>query len=592
MSNNRSKRTKESIKRIIKYIYNISSLDFIIILAFTILTGFTSAMSIWATKILINGIVESSTGKGNNFLSTLFIYALINILILLIQSISNYVNSKHQLKIDYNMSMDILEKCEKLELQDFENSEIYNILARAEMEGKFKVYTTYKNILSVIIQISSIVSIATIILSWNSYIFLLIFITPIISTIINTKIGYKNYKMRMGRINEERKTTYISYLLTNDIACKEVKVYNIGSYLTSMFSDIKRKIQNQDLNITKIRTLWLLGLSLIEELISLFIIFKVVAMAVIGKILVGDTVSYIDSLSTIQSNIGGFLNSISEIYNDILYVEEFYKLLDLEIERDNSETIEIEEIKEIEFKNVYYKYEGSSSFIISNINVKIKKGELIGIVGENGSGKTTFIKLLCGFYDNYEGEILINGIELRKINLESLRQRMGIIFQDFNKYEMTLRENIGFGNIKELYNDEKIIQILEEIKLRNKVDMFSKKIDTQMGRWFEGEELSKGQWQRIAIGRAFIKDADIYILDEPTASLDPITEKEVFSLVNQRSKNKIGIFITHRVENIAILNPRVIVFSKGEIIGDNSHERLMNTCEEYIQLLGIQKQYS
>ena len=169
---------------------------------------------------------------------------------------------------------------------------------------------------------------------------------------------------------------------------------------------------------------------------------------------------------------------------------------------------------------------------------------------------------------------------------------MGIIFQDFNKYEMTLRENIGFGNIKELYNDEKIMQVLEEIKLRNKIDMFSEKIDTQMGRWFEGEELSKGQWQRIAIGRAFIKDADIYVLDEPTASLDPITEKEVFSLVNQRSKNKIGIFITHRVENIAILNPRVIIFSKGEIIGDNSHERLMNTCEEYIQLLGIQKQYS
>ena len=466
MENSDIRKTKETIKRIMKYIFHISPKYFYLNIIFTILVGFTSAMSIWSTKLLINGIVNINTN--NNFIKILITYAVINIFIQIIQSLNKYINLKHQLKIDYKMSMDILEKCGELRLQDFEDSEIYNILGRAEMEGQTKVYISYRNILSIITQIASILSVSIIILSWDSYIFLLIFITPIISTIINTIIGFKDYKMRMKRMNEVRKISYINYLLTNDIACKEVKTYNIGEYLINIFSNLKKKIQNQDLDINKKRAKWSIGINLIEEIISLFIIFKIVEMAAIGKILVGDTVAYIDSLGTIQSNVGGFLSNLSEIYNDILYVEQFYKLLDLEIKGYEDRTIEIEEIEEIEFKNLNYTYEGSENNTLNNINIKIRKGELIGIVGENGSGKTTFIKLLCGFYDNYQGEILINGIELKKINPDSLRKRMGIIFQDFNKYEMTLRENIGFGNIEEIDNDKKIIKSLEEINLKKK----------------------------------------------------------------------------------------------------------------------------
>lgn len=591
MKKNGYSRTKNTIKRTTGYIYSISPSHFVLSLIFTILMGLTSAMSIWSTKLLINGIVEESANPTNNFISILIVYAVINILIQIIQSLNNYINSKHQLKIDYKMSMDILEKCKELRLQDFEDSEVYNILGRAEFEGKTKVYIVYRNMLSIITQISAIVSISAIILSWDSYIFLLVLITPIISTIINTRIGYRNYQMRMKRMDEVRKTSYINYLLTNDIACKEVKIYNIGSYLIDIFSNIKKKIQDQDLKITKTKTLYSIGLNLIEEFISLLVIFKIVRMATIGKILVGDTVAYIDSLSSIQSNIGGFLNGISEIFNDILYVEQFYKLLDLEIKQDEDRIIEIDEIMEIEFREVSYTYEGCKSGTLFNINIKINKGELIGIVGENGSGKTTFIKLLCGFYDNYQGEILINGIELKKINPNNLRERMGIIFQDFNKYEMSLRENIGFGNITEIGNDEKIINILEEIHMKNKIDSYSEGINTQMGKWFAGEELSKGQWQRIALGRAFMRDADVYILDEPTSSLDPISEKEIFNLMIDKSKEKIGLFITHRLENIIEINPRIIVFSDGLIVGDGKHQELQDNCINYEKLLGDVKVY-
>ena len=481
--------------------------------------------------------------------------------------------------------MDIIRKAKELDLQDFENSEVYNILSKAEIEGRVKVYLTYRNILFIIIQITSMISIATIILSWNSYVFLLVFITPIISTIVNTKIGYRNYKMKMERVDKVRRTSYINFLLTNNIACKEIKTYNIGSYLVNIFSSIKKKIRSQDLDMVKLRSLWSMGLGFLEELVSLFVIFQVVDMAADGKILIGDTVAYIDSLSTIQSNVGGFLKSISEIYNDVLYVEEYFKLLDLEKNEYIDRQIKIDEIEEIEFRNVYFSYDNSNSFNLRNINIKICKGELIGIVGENGSGKTTFTKLLCGFYDNYQGEILVNGIELMRINPDSLRDRMGIIFQDFNQYEMTLRENIGFGNLEELNNDLKLLNILEEVNLKDKLKNYSNKIDTQMGKWFNGEELSKGQWQRVALGRAFVRDADVYILDEPTSSLDPISEKEIFDLMIKKSIGKIGIFITHRLDNIVEMNPRIIIFSEGTIAGDGKHEKLKGTCDAYSLLL-------
>lgn len=327
-------------------------------------------------------------------------------------------------------------------------------------------------------------------------------------------------------------------------------------------------------------------------MISLFVIFKVVMMAVVGKILVGDTVAYIDSLSTIQSNVAGFLNNLSDIYNDILYLEEFYKFLDWEVKDNIDKTTEIKEIETVEFKNVNYKYKTSSEYTLENINIKMNNKELIGIIGENGSGKTTFIKLLCGFYDNYEGEILINGIELMKINPNNLRKRMGIIFQDFNKYEFTLRENIGFGDIGEMNNDAKIMKVLNEINLKDKIDKFENSIDTQMGNWFQGEELSKGQWQRLALGRAFIRDADIYILDEPTSSLDPISEKSIFSLVRKKGKEKMAIFITHRIETIPELNPRVVVFSKGSIVGDGYNVDLIKNCKEYIKLLDKERNFA
>lgn len=574
----------KSLKDTISYIYKISPLYFFLNMLFTLLRGVSSGFLIYATKLLVNTITNTNTQQVV-FIRSLFIYATINIAILLISIIFGIVNSKHQLLLDNRMSLDVLNKCVDLDLKDFENSDIYDMLGKAQMEGQTKVYLTYKSIMDMLMQITSLLSVISILLTMNSKIFILVIITPLISMFLNYKIGKRNYKMRMARIKNVRKTSYISYLLSNDVSYKEIKMFNLGGYLLDIFSRLKNKLLKQDFEIIKIKSIYDITLGVLEEGISIFVILYIANMTMRGEILIGSMVAYIDSIGTVQSNLNIFLNRIPEIYNNLLYVDQYFKLLNYNNKVNQKEKIAISEIKTIELKNLSYSYNGKNNMVLRNINTTITKGELVGVVGENGSGKSTFIKLICGLYDNYQGEILINDVELKNIDTESLRNKISTVFQDFNKYEFTMRENIAFGNINQLRNDEQIYSILENVELKTKVETYLDRIDTQMGLWFDGEQLSIGQWQKVAIGRALIRDYDLIALDEPTSALDVKSERIIFNVLKEQCLNTIGIYITHRIKNIESTKSRVIVFKDGEIVGDGMHDELIINCTEYRKLL-------
>ncbi|GAA0777160.1 ABC transporter ATP-binding protein [Clostridium subterminale] len=574
----------KSLKDTISYIYKISPLYFFLNMLFTLLRGVSSGFLIYATKLLVNTITNTNTQQVV-FIRSLFIYATINIAILLISIIFGIVNSKHQLLLDNRMSLDVLNKCVDLELKDFENSDIYDMLGKAQMEGQTKVYLTYKSIMDMLMQITSLLSVISILLTMNSKIFILVIITPLISMFLNYKIGKRNYKMRMARIKNVRKTSYISYLLSNDVSYKEIKMFNLGGYLLDIFSRLKNKLLKQDFEVIKVKSIYDITLGVLEEGISIFVILYIANMTMRGEILIGSMVAYIDSIGTVQSNLNIFLNRIPEIYNNLLYVDQYFKLLNYNNKVNQKEKIAINEIKKIELKNLSYSYNGKNNMVLRNINTTITKGELVGVVGENGSGKSTFIKLICGLYDNYQGEILINDVELKNIDTESLRNKISTVFQDFNKYEFTMRENIAFGNINQLRNDEQIYSILENVELKTKVETYLDRIDTQMGLWFDGEQLSIGQWQKVAIGRALIRDYDLIALDEPTSALDAKSERNIFNVLKEQCLNTIGIYITHRIKNIESTKSRVIVFKDGEIVGDGMHDELIINCTEYRKLL-------
>ncbi|MBS6721278.1 MAG: ATP-binding cassette domain-containing protein [Peptoniphilus harei] len=275
--------------------------------------------------------------------------------------------------------------------------------------------------------------------------------------------------------------------------------------------------------------------------------------------LVGNVMGFIYSIESIQSSFMSIFQSLSEIYKDRLYAENYFDFMNIKQDLIGYRKL-TKEIKKLSLNNVKFKYE--NKIILDGVNAEFKPGKLTILTGVNGSGKSTLIKLISGLYNDYEGEIFVNDLELRVIDKISLRDRIAILFQDYNQYEFTLRENISMSNE---YDDAKILRLLDVLGLKDKIDTFDARLDTQMGKWFGGEELSKGQWQRIGLAKALIRDADMIIMDEPTSALDPIIEKKFFDLIDKIAKEKIVIIVTHDLDLIKKYDVHCLTIKDGKI---------------------------
>jgi len=575
--------------KIFRLLWSIKKLSLIFIVISYIIRGLLPAMSIISTQILLNAIQTSVNKKFSYVLHPLIIYLSIIFLGYIISQLNTYLQSIFRIDLNYKINVMILEKAKNLSLKDFENSEVYDKLRRAQNEAAEKPYTVLSIMLELISQIIGFLSTLAILLYWKPWTILLLVVIPITSTIYMTKIGYLQYKIEYERSQERRKAWYLSYLMTNDIAFKEIKIYKLGNYFIKGYKKLNKKFIKQDKKIIKKRTFVSFGFQILDQVTGGFILYLIVQSAYMGEILLGDTLAYIRSLSNIKGNMEGLLTSISSIYQNNLYLKQLFDFLEMPVRLEKSIGTSIEEIKTIEFIDVSFKYPNRQEYALKNISFKIRKGETISLVGENGSGKSTLVKLLSGLYDDYEGEILINGVSMNQINKESFREKMGIIFQDFTKYELTCRENIGLGNINLMDNDVKLQAAINKAYANETVDALPKGIDTQLGVWFSGGvQLSGGQWQKIALSRAFLRDADCYILDEPSASLDPVSEYEIFQRVSELTKGKISIFISHRLYNLRKISSRILVLKDGQLTEQGTHEELMDLNGHYGYLYRLQ----
>ncbi|MBU5425879.1 ABC transporter ATP-binding protein/permease [Tissierella pigra] len=581
----------KSFPKVFKLLWSIRKLHLILISMFYIINGMLPAVSILATQSLLNAIQTSRDKEFMYVLYPLIVYLSLNSFGYIILQLNSYLQSIFKIDLNYKMSVMILNKAKTLSLSDFENSEVYDKLRRAQNEAIERPYAVFSIVLSLISQFLGLISSLAILLHWKPWVILLVVIIPIISTIYMAKMGHLQYKIEYGRSQERRKSWYLNYLMTNDIAFKEIKIYRLGDYLIEGYKKLNKKFIKQDKKIIKKRTLASFIFEILDQIVGGFILYLIVKSAYIGEILLGNTVAYIRSLSNIKGNMEGLLSSISAMYQNNLYIKQLFDFLEMPVKEELSisDSIPIKEINTIELMDVSFKYPNRQEYALRNISFKIRKGENISLVGENGSGKSTLVKLISGFYHDYEGEILINGVSIKRINKEDLGSKVGIIFQDFNKYELTCRENIGLGNIDLIDNDIKLQEAIDKAYAREMVSNLPKGIDTQLGVWFdEGVQLSGGQWQRIALSRAFLRDADCYILDEPSASLDPVSEHEIFKRTSDLTKDKISIFISHRLYNLRKISSKVLVLKEGKLIEEGTHEELMNLNKHYRYLYDLQ----
>ena len=571
------------IPKTIKLIKQVHKKSFYIILFLSIILGICPIFTLFGSQHLLNMI---TTKNFNRVLFAFIFYICANLFSETVGSIMEYYQNKFQTLINYKLSYKIMNKCTKLSLKHFEDSEIYDKLQRVQNETSYKPYQVFLSILSLITSIVTLFSAVTIIINWKPWVLLILVLIPITFSVYFLKIGQREFNISWERATDKRKSWYLSYLLTRDNTFKEIKSYGIGKYVISKFDSINKKFVKQDIKLFKRRSIFTFIFEFVQQACTAIILFIIIYSALIGEILIGNVVGFINALNLIQSNCKGILNTVYTLYENNLYISQLFEFLDLEEESiniENKESKSISDIETLDIKDLTFKYPNSPKIVLNNINLNIRKGERIAIVGANGSGKSTLVKLISKLYEVNENSILYNGRSLNNYDETQLKNCIAILFQDFTKYELTVRENIGFGNIENIDNDDDMEKALNKASAT-----FINNLDEQLGLWFQdGRQLSGGQWQKIAIARTFFRDASLYILDEPSSALDPIAEKEVIDMFLKMTEDKIGIFISHRLST-AMLADRIIVMNEGEIVGNGTHQELIKNNSLYKEMYELE----
>ena len=520
-------------------------------------------------------------------LKRLIIFLILGILYIISSNLYNFLILKYKEYLYLELNKKFLDNSLKFNLKDFENPEVYNIIQRAEQEIGIRPYNIIISLLSIISQSVNLISAFLILTKWHLTLIIGFILLASFASKYFISISKNEYDILMNRTNYERKSWYISHLLIKDEYIKEVRLFGLSKYLIQQFIELRSRFFKENVDVLKRQYIFSEIYQLMNYVISFFIIFLAIYESTQGIILVGTAMTYINTSSKIENAIQNIVSNIFGIYKDSLYIDNIKKYFNYESNKFYGNKT-LKNITTIEFVNVSFKYPNREVYAIRNTSFKIKKGEILAIVGENGSGKTTIIKVLNGLYDEYEGNILINGIEIREIDKKSLRNCLATLFQDYNKYQFTIKENIGFGSIDNLDDIEKIKYSAKKGGADQFINCLPNNYTQQVGYWFEGgTQLSGGQWQKLGLSRLFMKNADCLILDEPTASLDPFSELEIFKQLYQNSNEKINIIITHRFINTVFAN-KIIVLKNGEIIEKGKHDELLKQDGFYKDMFDIQ----
>lgn len=530
-----------NIKRCIEIAYNSNRNHMIIYILLTILNGIFSGISIFSLQNLVN-VIQVSYQNDNSMIIPVGKFLIINITFILISSLQQYSYSILSFSMDKYLCVVFAENCNELSVKDFENEEVYNKIGQINRFGKDKVVEIFFNIVQFIESVIAIITISGIIFSSSNNSWVIIILIPIINFLINIRFGKYIYNIENDNIVLYRKQEYCNYLISNNIACKERIFYNFGESLIKKLDQVTDAIILKNKKITVLTLLINSIFNIIELIAKVYLILVESISAFTNDGLLGSILAYIYSLDIVMQKTNLLLGNMLLIISNRLYVETFFGLIDKN-NTNNKKTDDlrkINKINQIELKNISYSYDGNKN-VLSNINIKFDHNGLYIIKGGNGRGKSTLLKLLCGLYFDYTGEIRVNGLNISSYSLLEYRARIGVVFQDFNRYETSVKANIALNKMNETDC------VLKIKKLLNSKGIKIKDINpnTILGNWFGGKELSGGEWQKIAFLRSLYNENDILIADEPTSNLDFQSKQKLVEFFIEESKKKIIILATH-----------------------------------------------
>ena len=559
----------------------------------TLVAGILPAVVAFIGQLIVDGVVAAMTSSSPDTQRVLWLVLLEAIVVILIATSQRGISASQSLLralLGQRVNVMILEKALTLQLENFEDSEFYDKLTQARREASSRPLSLVIRTFGLVQNGISLTSYAVLLFAFSPWAVVILIGAGLPSFFAEAKFSGDAFKLFRWRSPETRMQMYLETVIAREDGVKEVKLFQLGPRLLQRYRDIFNKLFVEDRRLTLRRDGWGLALGLLSTAAFYGAYVWIVITTMQGAITLGQMTMYLVLFRQGQTAVAASLSAISGMYEDNLYLSNLYDYLGQPVPARLGEAQQGPEPGlGLEFKNVSFSYPGADSNALNDVSLRIRPGESLALVGENGSGKTTLIKLLTRLYDPTEGCILLDGLDLQEWDVEALRQRIGVIFQDFGRYQFTVGENIGAGDVRYIDDAERWAKAAKMGMAAPFIEEMPDGYQTQLGRWFkDGRELSGGQWQKIALSRAFMRsEADILVLDEPTAAMDAPSEAAIFDHFRSQSHNKMTILISHRFSTVRAAK-KIIVIHKGEVIEQGDHESLLAENGQYAHLFKLQ----
>jgi ATP-binding cassette subfamily B protein len=580
------------IPRFFREIWKVNKSLFLLSAFCRLIGALLPVVILWIGKLIIDEIILQISLDAPNY-NLLWTYVAAEFTLVIVSDlISRAISLTDGLLGDeYNIasSVTIIKKTNQINISLLEDSEFYDKLERARTQTTGRV-GLMSNVLG---QAQSAISIATLVaglIYFEPYLIILLVLSIIPSFINEVRFSQRQYSLARSWTSERRELDYLRFIGANDKTAKEIKLFGLTDFVVDRFKNLSEEYYqlNKTLSIKRSALGFLFNVlgSLSYYGAYVFIIYRVLS----GAITLGELTFLSGSFNRLMRNLQDFFSKFTRISESALYLKDYFDFIDISIVSKVKEDIPLPKkiTKGFEFKDVHFAYPNSEVDILKGITFNLKAGEKLAFVGQNGAGKTTLIKLLLRFYEPTSGEILLDGININRFNIAEYQEYFGVIFQDFFRYEFTVKENIAIGNINELDNQNKI-ENAAELSLANEVVSELKHgYNQQLGKRFaNGQELSGGQWQKVALARAYMKNAEVMILDEPTSALDAKAESEVFERFIGLTEGKTSIIISHRFSTVRQAD-RILVLEHGSALEIGTHDELMKNQALYSELFTLQ----
>ena len=563
------------------------------LIVLSVVVGLLPAAVAYVGKLIVDAVVAGRAAQWSHDTSALT-YVLVELALVVLLALAqrglNVCESLLRALLGQRVNVVILEKALTLSLADFEDSEFYDRMTRARREASARPLSLVKRAFGLAQNVVSLVVYAGLLSQLSFWAVLLLTLAAVPVFVAETGFSADAFRLFRWRAPEARKQTYLETLLTREDHAKEVKLFGLGPLFLERYREIFRKLFDEDRALTVRRGIWGFSLGLLSTLAFYGAYAWIVLRALDGAITLGDMTMYLLVFRQGQNALAAILSSVGGMYEDNLYLSNLYEFLGHRssvVAGDN--TLGPDPAAGIVLDNVSFSYPGATKPALDGVSLQIKPGEKLALVGENGAGKTTLIKLITGLYQPTSGTVSLDGLSLQQWDPGALRRRIGVIFQDFIRYQLLVGENVGAGDVTHFDDEARWRRAAHKGMADTFVPQLPQGYHTQLGSWFKGgQELSVGQWQKIALSRAFMReDADILVLDEPTASMDAAAEAEVFQRFRNLADDRMGIVISHRFSTVRMAD-QIVVLELGAVVERGTHDELLAQNGRYAHLFNLQ----